>query len=207
MVYIVLVYYILVIEYPELPVARDPRAGAPRKPIYMVKMINTAESTSSGRREIARRDIVHYGRKLGKSGFHAALAGNISARIGEDRLMCTSAGCDKRDLQDDDLVVCDLGGKLIEGSARPTSELLMHLTIYRKRPDVCAVIHAHPPTATAFAAASEPLNTLHLPEMLVWLGPRRSRALWHAGEHPISVRSCNCTSQITTVFCWKTMAR
>jgi L-fuculose-phosphate aldolase len=137
----------------------------------MVKMSRTVESTVSARTGRARRDIVRYGRKLAELGFHAALAGNISARIAEDRLLCTSTGSDKGELQNDDLVVCNLDGKLLEGEARPTSEILMHLSVYRARPDVQAVIHAHPPTATAFAAASEPLNSLYLPEMFVWLGP------------------------------------
>lgn len=137
----------------------------------MVTMIRTAESTFADRAEKARRDIIYYGRALAESGFHAALAGNISTRIDDNRILCTCAGSDKGDLQDGDLVVCDLDGKPLEGEARPTSEILMHLTVYQARSDVRAVIHAHPPTATAFAAASESLNTLHLPEMLVWLGP------------------------------------
>jgi len=115
--------------------------------------------------------IVRAGRTLSQAGFHAALAGNISTRVGDDRLVCTCAGADKGALEDADLVVCDLEGEVIQGSARPTSELLMHLAVYHARPDVRAVIHAHPPTATAFAAASEPLDKLCLPELLVWLGP------------------------------------
>src|SRR5260370_40587268 len=82
----------------------------------------------------ARRDIIYYGRKLAECGFHAALAGNISARIGNDRLVCTVAGADKGDLGDEQLVICDLQGSLLEGAAPPTSELLLHLSTDRARP-------------------------------------------------------------------------
>ncbi len=118
-----------------------------------------------------RREIVYAGRTLTQCGFHAALAGNISARLDEDKLVCTCAGADKGTLQDAQLVVCNMEGELLQGTTPPTSELLMHLAVYQERSDVRAVIHAHPPAATAFAAASEPLAKLCLPEMLVWLGP------------------------------------
>jgi L-fuculose-phosphate aldolase len=70
-----------------------------------------------------------------------------------------------------DLVACDAKGNVIEGKGAPTSEFSMHQAAYRARPDVHAVIHAHPPTATAFAAASVALDGLMLPEMVVYLGP------------------------------------
>lgn len=134
-------------------------------------MSATSQATSEVAIAEVSRAIVQASHTLAQAGFHAALAGNISARVGDDRLVCTCAGADKGALEEADLVVCDLDGEVIHGSARPTSELLMHLTVYHARPDVRAVIHAHPPTATAFAAASEPLDKLCLPEMLVWLGP------------------------------------
>ncbi len=71
----------------------------------------------------------------------------------------------------DDLVVCGLSGKKIQGQGEPTSEINVHCAAYARRPEMRSVIHAHPPAATAFAAASVPLDQLQLPEMLVLLGP------------------------------------
>ena len=85
--------------------------------------------------------------------------------------MCTSHGADKSVLSPDDIILCDMDGTKIKGNANPTSEFSMHRMAYRQRPDIRAVIHAHPPTATAFAAASLPLDSLMLPEMIVFLGP------------------------------------
>jgi L-fuculose-phosphate aldolase len=118
-----------------------------------------------------KAELIEVGNYLGRCGYHAALAGNISARVGKDRLICTTSGSDKCNLRVTDLVLCDLSGKVIEGDGRPTSELNMHLMTYRERSDAGAVIHAHPPTATAFAAASLPLDVLALPEMVVLIGP------------------------------------
>ena len=119
----------------------------------------------------AKQELIEVGAYLGRCGFHAALAGNISVRVGRDRLLCTRSGAEKNALQGSDFVLCDLSGAVIEGEGSPTSELSMHLMAYRERPEVGAVIHAHPPTATAFAAASMPLDTLLLPEMVVLIGP------------------------------------
>ena len=85
--------------------------------------------------------------------------------------MCTRHGADKGALTADDIVFCDLDGTKIAGKGGPTSEFSMHRMAYRQRSDVHAVIHAHPPHATAFAAASAPLDSLMLPEMVVLLGP------------------------------------
>lgn len=111
------------------------------------------------------------GRYLADRQYHAAFAGNISVRISRTSLLCTRHGADKGTLSFDDLVLCRLNGKKIEGTGDPTSELILHATVYRVRSDAGAVIHAHPPTATAFAATSTPLDKLTLPEMVVLLGP------------------------------------
>jgi L-fuculose-phosphate aldolase len=108
---------------------------------------------------------------LADSGFHNALAGNISVRIGEDRILCTKHAAEKRNLCAADFVLCDMEGRKVTGEGSPTSEILMHLAVYKGRDDVNSVIHAHPPTATAFAAASIPLTGLMLPELVVLLGP------------------------------------
>lgn len=121
--------------------------------------------------ETAKREVIEAGRFLGRRQYHVALAGNLSARVSGDRLVCTRHGADKEELSDGDLVLCDLDGQKLEGAGEATSELNMHREAYRLRPDVRAVIHAHPPAATAFAATGTPLDQLQLPEMIVLLGP------------------------------------
>lgn len=119
----------------------------------------------------AENEIRKIGNYLASRQYHAALAGNISFRISEDCVLCTRHGADKGALNAEDIVMCAMDGSKIGGNGSPTSEFSMHRMAYRERPDVRAVIHAHPPTATAFAAASVPLDALMLPEMVVLLGP------------------------------------
>lgn len=119
----------------------------------------------------AEKEIIKIGRYLANRHYHAALSGNISIRISKDCVLCTRHGADKGDLSVDDIVVCSMTGKKVGGSGDPTSEFAMHRMAYSERPDIRAVIHAHPPLATAFAAASVSLDSLMLPEMVVLLGP------------------------------------
>jgi L-fuculose-phosphate aldolase len=122
------------------------------------------------KRKSAEQDIIKFGSYLAKRHYHAALSGNISTRISEDCILCTRHGADKGDLSIDDIIVCSMDGTKVAGNGNPTSEFAMHRMAYRERPDIRAVIHAHPPAATAFAAASVPLDSLMLPEMVVLLG-------------------------------------
>lgn len=115
-------------------------------------------------------ELIGVGNYLASRGFHAGLAGNISARLDGNYIVCTRHGANKETLARADFVVCDLTGQKISGGGNPTSELQMHLAAYRNRDDVRAVVHAHPVTATAFAATSTPLKDLALPEMVVLLG-------------------------------------
>ncbi|HEY1758690.1 MAG TPA: class II aldolase/adducin family protein [Bryobacteraceae bacterium] len=117
-----------------------------------------------------RQEMVRVGRFMSEKGWIAACDGNLSARMGDDRLLVTPAGACKGMLAEDDPIVCGLDGKKIEGKGRPSSELHMHLTIYQMRHDVRAVVHAHPPVATGFAAAGRELNLGLLPEVIVGLG-------------------------------------
>jgi L-fuculose-phosphate aldolase len=121
--------------------------------------------------DAAGDEVIAAGRFLGRRQYHVALAGNISSRVTDQLLVCTRHGADKEKLTRADLVLCDMDGARIEGEGRPTSELNMHRAAYRHRPEIQSVIHSHPPTATAFAAASLRLDELQLPEMLVLLGP------------------------------------
>jgi L-fuculose-phosphate aldolase len=117
-------------------------------------------------------DIVEVGRRLWARGFVASNDGNISARLGPDRLLVTPAGVSKGFMTPDMMVVTDLDGRLVSGppGRRPSSEILMHLVAYRERPDIGGVVHAHPPHATGFAVAGIPLDRAVLAEVVTTLG-------------------------------------
>jgi L-fuculose-phosphate aldolase len=117
-----------------------------------------------------RDDIIRVCRRIYEKGWVAANDGNVSIRIGPDRILCTPTAASKGSLERCDLVVCDLSGTKVCGNREPTSEIAMHTTIYALRPDVSSVVHAHPPTATAFAVAGRALDKALLPEVVVQLG-------------------------------------
>jgi len=117
-----------------------------------------------------RQDILDVGKLIYQKGWVAANDGNISIRLDERRILCTCTGVSKGMMTPADLIVCDLAGNHLEGARAKTSEIAMHLTIYQMRPDVSAVVHAHPPVATGFAVAGRPLNLALLPEVVVGLG-------------------------------------
>ena len=111
------------------------------------------------------------GRRIWQRGFCAGNEGNHSFRLGPDRVLCTPTGISKGNLKPDDLCVVDMDGKQVSGTRKRTSEIQLHLTIYKLRDDVKAVIHSHPPHATAFAVAGVDLPTCIHPEAEVFLGP------------------------------------
>jgi len=117
-----------------------------------------------------RQDIVEVGKLVYQKGWVAANDGNISVRLDQHRVLCTCTGISKGMMTPDDLIVCDLDGNKLEGSRERTSEIAMHLTIYQTRPDIAAVVHAHPPVATGFAVAGRPLTLALLPEVIIGLG-------------------------------------
>jgi len=117
-----------------------------------------------------RRDMVRIGRMMSEKGWLAACDGNLSARLPNNRILITPAGACKGILEEEDPIVCGLDGQKIEGNGRPSSEIHMHLTVYRMREDVAAIVHAHPPISTGFAAAGRDLNLGLLPEVIVGLG-------------------------------------
>jgi L-fuculose-phosphate aldolase len=119
-----------------------------------------------------RADIVEIGRRLWWRGFVASNDGNISVRIGPDRLLMTPASVSKGFMTPDMMVITDLDGTLVEGAPgrKPSSEALMHLVAYQERPDVGAVVHAHPPLSTGFAVAGIPLDRAVLAEVVTTLG-------------------------------------
>lgn len=117
-----------------------------------------------------KADIVEVGRRLYARGFVASNDGNITIRFAEDRLLTTPANVSKGFMTPEMMVVVDLDGKKVEGSRNASSELKMHLEVYRQRSDVKAVVHAHPALATGFAVAGIPLDRAVLPEVIFTLG-------------------------------------
>ena len=117
-----------------------------------------------------REEIVEAGRRLYKKGFVAANDGNVSVRLDGGRILITPSGVCKGDMDPGMLVVVDGDGKVLSGRLKPSSEMKMHLAVYRIRDDVKAIVHAHPPKATAFAVAGLPLDKLTLPEVVFSLG-------------------------------------
>jgi len=120
-------------------------------------------------REI-REQIIEAGRRLYQKGFVASNDGNISARVDDQTLIITPTGVCKGDLLPEQLLKVSFAGEVVSGDLKPTSEMKMHLAVYHKRPDAAAIVHAHPPKATAFAVARQPLDKLTLPEVIFGLG-------------------------------------
>jgi L-fuculose-phosphate aldolase len=137
-----------------------------------------------------RADIVEVGRRMYARGYTASNDGNISVRIGDDRLLMTPKSVCKGFMTPAMMCITDLSGRKIEGERDPSSEMLMHLEVYRQRPDVNAVVHAHPPTATGFAVAGIPLDKAVLAEVLTTLGsiPIAEYATPSTSELPAAVR-------------------
>lgn len=117
-----------------------------------------------------RRDICNVGRRLYERLYVASTDGNISIRLDPKRILTSPTAVCKGMMTVDDLVITDLEGRKLSGWRNPSSELNMHLLIYRRRPDVNAVCHAHPPTATGYAAAGIPLNKALISEVVLALG-------------------------------------
>src|SRR6266567_2232790 len=117
-----------------------------------------------------RHDLTEYGRMLHAQGFVAATDGNLSVRLDRERVLITPTGFSKGMMEPEDMVVVDLHGKKLSGFYNPSSEIVMHLTIYRMRPDVGAVVHAHPCTATGFASAGIALDEPLCSEIVITLG-------------------------------------
>jgi L-fuculose-phosphate aldolase len=117
-----------------------------------------------------RKQICRIGRWMYSKGHVVANEGNLSVRLDEHRILVTPSGKCKGRLAVEDLLVTDLLGDVVYGAGRPSSEMQMHLLYYRSRPDVRAICHGHPPTATGFAAAGRALEEPVLPEVIVGLG-------------------------------------
>lgn len=119
-----------------------------------------------------RQEIVRVTRLVANQGLIRSSDGNISMRLGDNRFLVTPSGLYKMSMEPDDPVIVDSAGQVVEGKdgLRPTSELNMHLEAYRQRPDINAVLHAHPPFATALTIAEMPFPTDYMPEVIMALG-------------------------------------
>ena len=140
--------------------------------------------------ENVRADICEVGRRLYAQGYVASNDGNISVRLDDTRLITTPKNVSKGFMTPEMMVVTDLDGRKISGERDPSSELKMHLEVYRNRPDARAVVHAHPPTATGFAVAGIPLDRAVLAEVITTLGsiPIAEYATPSTQELPNAVR-------------------
>jgi L-fuculose-phosphate aldolase len=117
-----------------------------------------------------KQEICEIGDRIYKKGFAAANDGNITYRVNENEVLCTPTMHSKGFLKIDDICTIDMTGKQIAGRKKRSSEALLHLEIMKARPDVKSVVHCHPPHATAFAIAREPIPQCVLPEVEVFLG-------------------------------------
>ncbi len=119
-----------------------------------------------------KAELVKVSRRLHQMGWVANHDGNVSVRITGNRFLCTPTAVSKLDVDEAMLIIVDEKGTVVEGRRKAFSELELHLAIYRARPEFEAVIHAHPPTATAFALAGLSLDPVALPEIVVSLGEK-----------------------------------
>ncbi len=116
------------------------------------------------------KDIIDICHRLYTKGFVTATDGNVSVRLENGNILTTRTAINKGMVTENDLVEVELSGKVLTGNSLPSTEIGMHLYIYSQRPDVNAVVHAHPPYATGFATARQPLNECLFPEVIVGLG-------------------------------------
>jgi L-fuculose-phosphate aldolase len=139
-------------------------------------------------------EMVTYCHRLAQKGMVSATDGNISVRTKEGTYYATRSSVHKGEVTVDDIVEVDSKGKVISGTGKPSTELKMHLFIYKQRPDINAVVHAHPTFATAFAASGHALDKPVFPEMIVMLGrvPLAPYATPSTDEIPESIRSVVC---------------
>jgi L-fuculose-phosphate aldolase len=117
-----------------------------------------------------RAEIARFCNLIYEKSYVASTDGNISARLPDGHIMCTPTICNKGFVKPEDMVIIDLNGQRIKGERKASSEIAMHLLIYEMRPDAQAVVHAHPPCATAYAAAGIPLNKALISEVVLALG-------------------------------------
>jgi L-fuculose-phosphate aldolase len=119
-----------------------------------------------------KKQIVEIGKRIWQKGYVASNDGNITVMMNDDELLTTPTGVSKGFMTTDMIIKCDKKGNVISGNSkfRPSSEVKMHLEVYKERPDIKSVVHAHPQYATSFAVAGIPLNKCVLPEAIIVIG-------------------------------------
>ena len=139
----------------------------------MASLVETTplEAASSAEASDLRAEIMHVGRKLWQRQYVDGNGGNISVRLGEKYVLCTPTLMSKADLQPADICLSDLDGKILAGDRALTSELLLHLAIYKANAKARAIVHCHPPYATAFAITGTAPPAGLIPEYEVFIGP------------------------------------
>src|ERR1039457_57013 len=136
-----------------------------------VDEISPLVAANSFEADALRAEIIRVGRKLWERGYVDGNGGNISVRLGTKYVLCTPTMMSKRDLEPADICLSDLDGNILAGERLRTSELLLHLEIYRRNPCARAVVHCHPPYATAFALTGTAPPVGLIPEFEIMIGP------------------------------------
>src|SRR5438132_1044739 len=139
----------------------SPKDNSSREPLDGPKIMNEYK---------LKEQICEIGRRVYNRGFAAANDGNITIRLNDKEVLCTPTMVSKGYMKSEDICKVDYDGKQLAGTRKRSSEVLLHLAIYKTRPDVHGVVHCHPPHATAFAVAQEPIPKCILPEVEVFLG-------------------------------------
>ncbi|MBO4998900.1 MAG: class II aldolase/adducin family protein [Lachnospira sp.] len=105
-----------------------------------------------------KRQIINYMKRLCNSNLTTSLGGNISYKISDSEILITPSSIDKANLTEEDIVILDIEANFIQGIHKPSMEYMMHIAVYQKRPDIHAIIHAHPHYSTLFSATKMPIN-------------------------------------------------
>ena len=132
----------------------------------------------------AAKSLALCSKRLHRLGYAPGTAGNISLRLSAKHILVTPTGCSKGALRADDMVEVDMRGTTVRGSREATSEIAMHLIVYRMRPDVQAVVHAHPPVCTAFASCGVALDQRQVHDVadVAQRAASHLRHYWHGGR-------------------------
>lgn len=118
-----------------------------------------------------RAEMVEVCKRLEAKGLIAASDGNVSAKLPDGRILVTPSGMPKGSIREGNFVMVDMDGKLMRGTGKPSSELRMHLRVYREMPEVLSIVHAHPPLLTALSLAGVAFPSDMLPEVWMTIGP------------------------------------
>ncbi len=116
-----------------------------------------------------KNELIKYGKLSGEKNFTPGISGNMSARFG-DKILITTSGSANGYLEDDELVLIDFDGNLIEGSKKPSSEKMLHVEYYKQRPDINYILHMHSPYLSTFAACKKALDEPIMPENIFYFG-------------------------------------